>query len=285
MPLVNIKQNQRLKEEDFKSEKELHETVEKNLPQLLNMELIASEYPTSNGGIIDTLALDKEAGAPVIIEYKIDESKTILNQLVFYYDWINDHPDTFDRLVKEKFKDKLSANWEEDIRLICIAKNYSGWDFALVRHLDANIELFKYAYYTGGLLNLETIPTSKRKISKISKGVFDLEHHRNQGNKETQQVFDELQGEILTLDDNIEEHTTKFYVGYKKGFNFAEVHIHKSKLVIFVKANTSFKDPKKLTKDISHLGFSVNRKFDVQSKDQIAYAIFLIKQSLEGLRK
>lgn len=286
MPLINIKQNQKFKEEEFKSEKELHETVESNLSQLLNMELVVSEYPTSNGGIIDTLALDKENGAPVIIEYKIDKSKTILNQLIFYYDWINDHRDTYNRLVKEKFKDRFSVNWQEDIRLICIAKDYSEWDFALVRHLDANIELFKYAYYSSGLLNLEAISiNNRRKIIKISQNEFDLEYHRNKGHKETQQMFDELREKVLQLDDNIEERATKFYIGYKKEFIFAEIHIYRAKLEIYIKAKTGFKDPKGLTKDISHLKFSVNRKFYIKSKNQITDAIFLIKQSLEGLKK
>ena len=147
MTLINIDSGKKIKEANFKSEEELHRTVENNLPALLNMELIVHKYKTSQGGEMDSLALDKETGAPVIIEYKVDKSRTILNQLVYYYDWLFDHKDTFNRLVSEKLGSKVEVNWSENVRLVCIAQNYTDWDSALVQHLDTEIELYKYSYY------------------------------------------------------------------------------------------------------------------------------------------
>lgn len=282
MALVNIQTGQSIKEKDFKSERELHNTVEQHLPALLNMEFVASEYPISKGGIVDTLALDKETGAPVIIEYKIEKAKTILNQLVFYYDWFSDHPDTFNRLVREKLGKDAVVNWSENIRLICIAKEFTEWDFTLISHMDTKIELFKYVYYTNGLLSIQEIGGEKR-TSPVKQEVFDLEYHRSKGNKEIQKLFDEIRREILDLDENIEERVTKFYVGYYKDYLFAEIHIRKTSLLFCIKARDEFKDPKKMTKDISHRGFAVNREFKITSQKQIPDVMFLIKQSFEAV--
>ena len=282
MILVDIKTGQPIKEKNFKSERELHETAEKHLPALLNMELVASEYPTSKGGIIDTLALDKETKTPVIIEYKIEKSKTILNQLSFYYDWLSDHSDTFNRLVKEKLGSGVSVNWAENIRLICIAKEFTEWDFALISHLDTKIELLRYAYYTNGLLSLQEIGGGRRPVP-TRKEAFDLEYHRSKGGKETQKLFDEIRKEILDLDEDIEERVTKFYVGYYKDYLFTEIHVRRTALLFNIKAEEDFKDPKKITKDISHRGFAVNREFKITSLKQIPDAMFLIKQSFDAV--
>jgi RecB family endonuclease NucS len=47
--------------------------VEENLREMLDMHLLATEYPTTTGGRIDTLAVDA-SGAPVIIEYKLSQN-------------------------------------------------------------------------------------------------------------------------------------------------------------------------------------------------------------------
>ena len=55
-------------------EKSLQRLIEKNLQEVLEMRFIASEYRTTSGGRIDTLAVDLD-GAPVIIEYKRNRVK------------------------------------------------------------------------------------------------------------------------------------------------------------------------------------------------------------------
>lgn len=126
MPMINAKSQEVIEEKDFKDEKELQLLVQKNLCQLLNITLIDTEFVTTNGGRIDTLGLDLTSGSPVVIEYKIDKSREIINQLIFYYDWILDHKDTFNRIVKEKLGKDGAVNWEEGIKLICIAKEYTA---------------------------------------------------------------------------------------------------------------------------------------------------------------
>jgi len=65
--------------EELKREKDLQSLIEANLETVLGVKFIATEFPTTHGGIIDTLGLD-ENGAPVVIEYKKRENQNIINQ-------------------------------------------------------------------------------------------------------------------------------------------------------------------------------------------------------------
>ncbi len=60
-------------------EKELQTLVENNLDEVLGMHFLATEYTTTFGGRIDTLAVDY-TGAPVIIEYKRNKNYIVINQ-------------------------------------------------------------------------------------------------------------------------------------------------------------------------------------------------------------
>lgn len=108
MPLFTITKNstKQLKKQTFRNEKELQSLVENNLQPLFNVHFLATEYTTSqqHGGRIDSLGLDGN-NSPVIIEYKWGEKDNIINQGLFYLDWLVDHTgDTgdFQLLVHEK---------------------------------------------------------------------------------------------------------------------------------------------------------------------------------------
>ena len=65
--------------------------------------MLASEYSTGpkHGGRIDTLGID-ENGNPVIIEYKRATNENVINQGLFYLDWLLDHRAEFKLLVMER---------------------------------------------------------------------------------------------------------------------------------------------------------------------------------------
>ena len=53
-------------------------------------------------GRIDTLGLD-ENGCPVIVEYKRHNNENVINQGLFYPDWLFDHKADFRLLVIDRF--------------------------------------------------------------------------------------------------------------------------------------------------------------------------------------
>ena len=131
MARVNLKTGKIIEAEEFKSstpEKELQIQVENHLNLFFQSHLLKSFYKIP-GGEIDTLAITEE-GKPCIIEYKHKVDDKIINQIVFYYDWLQERSTKFEfeRIVKEKKNTKdLEVDWS-GVRLITVAKQYSKWD-------------------------------------------------------------------------------------------------------------------------------------------------------------
>jgi hypothetical protein len=138
-------------------EKALQTLFEKNLDALLGVRFVASEYATSNGGRMDTLGLD-ENGSPVIIEYKRTSSENVINQGLFYLDWLLDHRGDFEVLVMKTLGVKAAEQIEWTApRLICIAADFTKYDTHAVKQMGRNIELVRYKTFGETLLTLELL--------------------------------------------------------------------------------------------------------------------------------
>ena len=286
---MNLKSGDSIKEKDFSSEKELQNQIEKNLKPLLNIEFIDTEFTTSNRGRMDTLGWDVESNSPVIIEYKFDKSKEIINQLIFYYDWLLDHKDTFNRIVKEKIGKESSVNWEDGVRLICIAKDYTEWDFSLITHLNVDIELFTYKYFSNENLILQKLNEIKKSRSITEKKDYDYEFHRERSNEETQKLLDVLRERILNIADDIEENIKQQYVGFKTPLqNFVWLHPRKDKIKIHMRIKPDFfKDEKGLCREIPlNYQWGKNMKeLDISDTSDIENTLVLVKQAYESVSK
>ncbi|MEQ9008308.1 MAG: hypothetical protein RLP12_10520, partial [Ekhidna sp.] len=104
-------------------EKSLQILIETHLETLLGIRFLASEYSTgkTHGGRIDTLGID-ENGCPCIIEYKRTSNENVINQGLFYLDWLMDHRAEFELMVIKQFGQEMSENIEwTNPRLLCIA--------------------------------------------------------------------------------------------------------------------------------------------------------------------
>ncbi len=90
---------QELGGESVAVEKSLQTLMERNLEPLLGVRFLASEFRTgkTHGGRIDTLGMD-ENGSPVIVEYKRALNENVINQGLFYLDWLMDHTESGCRL-------------------------------------------------------------------------------------------------------------------------------------------------------------------------------------------
>ena len=87
-----------------KLEKKLQVLIERHLDVFLHVRFVASEYSTgkTHAGRIDTLGID-ENGCPTIIEYKRNSNANVINQGLFYLDWLMDHKAEFELLVQKQF--------------------------------------------------------------------------------------------------------------------------------------------------------------------------------------
>jgi predicted transport protein len=91
-------------------EKPLQTLIETNLEPLLGIRFVASEYSTgkTHAGRIDTLGLD-ENHCPVILEYKRSTGENVINQGLFYLDWLMDHQAEFKPPTVAEIFDELET--------------------------------------------------------------------------------------------------------------------------------------------------------------------------------
>lgn len=82
-------------------EKELQTLIEKNMETFFGVRFLKSEYVITNGRM-DSIGID-ENNCPVIFEYKRSSNENVINQGLFYLDWLLDHKADFKLLVIEKW--------------------------------------------------------------------------------------------------------------------------------------------------------------------------------------
>ncbi len=94
-------------------EKTLQRIIESQMETFLGVRFLTSEFSTGakHRGRIDSLGLD-ENGCPVIIEYKRHSNENVINQGLFYLDWLLDHKADFRLLVMEKLGKDIAEKIE-----------------------------------------------------------------------------------------------------------------------------------------------------------------------------
>lgn len=246
-------------------EKPLQTMIEKNLDPLLGVRFVKTEHRTgkTHGGIVDTLGLD-ENDCPVILEYKRSSGENVINQGLFYMDWLMDHQAEFKLLVMEKLGKGAATkiDWSAP-RLICIATDFTKYDAHAVQQMNRNIELIRYRKFGTDLLLLELInavsekPKAAKSGAKGAKATGDKPVAQALAEMKSQQrdIFASLEGYVTSLGDDVQRKDLKLYVVYKRMRNFACVVIQKGKFVLHVSLNPDDVDMVKgFTRDMRGIG-------------------------------
>jgi predicted transport protein len=275
-----------LKADLFKKEHELQKLIEQNLPEIFEMHFLASEYSTTSGGRIDTLAIDYN-GAPVIIEYKLNQNENIINQGLSYLKWLKAQKvEFFEKLVEKKLGEKakkINVDWKNP-RVICIAENYGKFDIDTVEVITIRMELYKYRYYENGFLSIEPLNNVRAKedneIKEKNKQInISIEEHIKKATPFIQDLFQSLREKILMIDENIEEKATSIYIAYKVSKNFAELHINKNQLVLYLRP-VEYEDNSLLVEKIpDSYAWSLNRRIYIKTLDDLEKSISFIERS------
>lgn len=233
-------------------EKHLQNIIEENMEVFLGVKFLATEYSTGkvHNGRIDSLGID-ENNCPVIIEYKRSINENVINQGLYYLDWLLDHKEAFEFLVMKKLGGDIHENIEwTSPRLICIANDFTKYDIHAVKQINRNIDLIKYKNYKEELLLLEMVHTNTvsdeykpiGNTDNLTKHKYKtVEDYLEDANNELKNRYYILKDFIMSLGDDVQEKKLKNYFGFKRIKNFACVEIHpKSNLVvIYTKANLS----------------------------------------------
>ena len=141
-------------------EKSLQTVFERNLETLLGVRFLASEFPTNEGGRMDTLGID-ENNSPVVIEYKRSSNENVINQGLYYLDWLMGHRKDFEWLVLERLGAEAArlVDWTGP-RLICIATDFGKYDEHAVKQMNRNIALIRYRRFDSDLLLLDQLTSA-----------------------------------------------------------------------------------------------------------------------------
>jgi len=278
-------------------EKSLQNQIESNLDAFLGVRMVASEYSTGkkHGGRIDTLGIDED-GSPIIIEYKRASNENVINQGLFYLDWLLDHKAEFTLNVMNKFGKEIAdtIDWSGP-RLLCIAGDFTKYDQHAVQQINRNIELIRYKRYGDELLLFELVnattaqtqnelePAPTNGVKKVYKTVS--EYHA-QSDQKLIDLFEILKAFLLAMGDDVQMKTLKFYYAFKRFKNFAcvEIHPQTGQLLVFVKVDpTSIELEEGFTRDVSKIGHfgTGNLEIRIGSLEDFEKAKPLLIQSYE----
>lgn len=233
-------------------EKSLQTLFEANLETLLGVRFLASEFVTNEGGRMDTLGID-ENNAPVVIEYKRSSNENVINQGLFYLDWLMSHRKDFEWLVMERLGKEVAekVDWSGS-RLICVAGDFGKYDEHAVKQMNRTIALVRYRRYADDLLLLEQRTATNAKPSVAAVGTPATPSTSVQGKKYktvTQQIaeapstvldlYHSVSAYLEALGDDIQIKTTDQYVAFRRMKNFAclEVRNQLGKLLVYLRVN------------------------------------------------
>lgn len=232
-------------------EKSLQNLFEANLETLLGVRFLASEFATNEGGRMDSLGID-ENNSPVVIEYKRSSNENVINQGLYYLDWLMGHRKDFEWLVLEKLGPEAAkqVDWSGP-RLICVAGDFGKYDEHAVKQMNRNIALIRYRKFEGDLLLLEQLTTASAKATAssptpVSNGTSGgkpnyktIEAQMAEAPQPLLDLYHLLSDYMLALGDDVEAKTTAYYVAFRRIKNFASLEFRNQakKLLVYVKVS------------------------------------------------
>jgi predicted transport protein len=264
-------------------EKHLQSVIEKNLEALLGVRFLASEVSTgpAHGGRIDSLGIDED-GSPVI------------NQGLFYLDWLVDHRGEFELLVLRSTGQAAAdaIDWSTP-RLICIASDFTKYDEHAVQQIGRNINLIRYRHFAPDLLMLDLVNAAASKSVNGVNGPTPsavayktVEELLATADREVQSWFETIKAFMLTLGDDVQFKPTKVYFAFRRIKNFASVEISPQarKVTVYVKLRVEdVQFQPGFTRDVTNVGHfgTGNVQIVIDSHADLLAAQPLIQRSYE----
>ena len=226
-------------------EKELQTLIEQNMEIFFGVRFLKSEYVVTNGRM-DSIGID-ENNSPVIFEYKRSQNENVINQGLFYLDWLLDHKADFKLLVIDKLGKEAADNIDWSVPcVICVAHDFTKYDMHAVNQMQRNIKLVSYRRYDNGMLLLEHLNTPI--VKPIMENVGDENGTKNSTQKthleklaaiseNMKNLYHSICDFIESLGDDIVSNQLKLYLAYKKVQNMVCIEIYNKQIILFLKLN------------------------------------------------
>lgn len=226
-------------------EKELQTLIEQNMETFFGVRFLKSEYAITNGRM-DSIGID-ENNSSVIFEYKRSQNENVINQGLFYLDWLLDHKADFKLLVIDKLGMEAAENIDWSVPcVICVARDFTKYDMHAVNQMQRNIKLVSYRRYDNGMFLLEHLNTPT--VKSIVENGGDENGAKNNTQKShleklaaisenMKNLYHSICDFIESLGDDIVSNQLKLYLAYKKVQNMVCVEIYNKQIILFLKLN------------------------------------------------
>lgn len=188
-------------------EKELQQLLEQNMSTFFGVTFLKSEYRITNGRM-DSIGID-ENNCPVIFEYKRSVNENVINQGLFYLDWLLDHKADFKLLVMDTLGSEQAdkIDWSMPC-VICVANDFTKFDDGFVKQ-------------------------TKKSNSKDK----DFDQYFNEAGIKNQNLFYSVRDYILSLGDDVSENRLKLYVAFKKVRNIICAEVYRNNVCLHLRLN------------------------------------------------
>ena len=254
MDLYRLK-NKRLEQlepEPFNLEKDIQSLIEENCYEIFNLRFVKTEFSIQNYRI-DSLCFDEESKSFVIVEYKKNQSYSVIDQGFSYLATMLDNRADFVLEFNESTGENLKreeVDWSQS-RVIFVSPSFNTFQKGSVNFKDIPFELWEIKKYNNGLIGLnqisskskESIKTVKKTQQKVLSEVKVNEESSllDKTNANIQQLYEDIKGVASGWDDfNFRVKTS--YIAFFRG-NKAKIflNIQKSKIKIHLLRRADFK--------------------------------------------
>lgn len=302
---INGTKLNRIKEKSFNLEKDLQLLIEENLGEVFGLQFVSGKKNKQfivRNFIIDTLAYDAETKSFVIVEYKKDESFSIIDQGFNYLGLLLNNKEKFLVEYEERAKKNIKIadiKWTQS-RVMFIAPSFTAHQRGAIAFKDLPFELWEAELFENDAVSLNQVkPTeAEESITKVTKSkairkisgeikVFSVEDHYKKASPQTKILLDELRDRIMQIDHQINEKPVGNYIGYKANwYNFVSIHVFKDKLRVEVRKQSLENDTRGIFKKYPIAQYKWGKTqlwwVDVKSDKTIDYIMPIIKESYDA---
>lgn len=249
----------------FQLERELQTLIEKNMHTFFGVTFLQSEFSFPNGRI-DSLGID-ENNCPVMFEYKRSQNDNVINQGLFYLDWLMDHKAEFKLLTIDRLGMEAANEIDWSIPcVICIANDFTKFDEHAVNQMQKNIKLIKYKKFGQDLILFEQINSpSVKPVADVNDDQTIVKRTADKTfaqqlegtSDELRETYYEIRDYILSLGDDVAENQLKLYTAFKKIRNIVCVEIRQKSILLFLRLNPDeflAEQEKGLVRDVRNIG-------------------------------
>jgi hypothetical protein len=271
----------------------IHHLIEGNLSTFFEDLLLVARKPRIGGKEFDTLALSRTTKAPVIIEYKREKDRGVVEQVDLYYVKLkHNKSDVLILLQKQNAVDDLGSVDFENPQIVVIAKEFTPEQREILTLKRGYLRLFRYQLYADGIISVEeveplgvtsTIGTRPREVRRASEGPYDIQHFGMR--PEVEKLYERLDKGIIHLDSRVKPgKINKYFIGYgATGSYFCSLkpRVHSVRIEVkSVRRPPATRNlPVRKIPDYQHT--PMTHFLDVNSSSQVQAALRVIKVALE----